>query len=70
MTLQSKESGTKSSDEWMVSDELKELDAAESELMEKEKHLTLLTNESFSKMKEVSKINRDLQNRIKSLQEL
>ena len=70
MTLQSKESGTKSSDEWMVSDELKELDAAESELVEKEKHLTLLTNESFSKMKEVSKINRDLQNRIKSLQEL
>ncbi len=70
MTPQSQKSGIKSSDEWMVSDELKELDAAESELVEKEKHLTLLTNESFSKMKEVSKINRDLQNRIKSLQEL
>ena len=70
MTLQPKELGTKSSDEWMVSNELKELDAAESELVEKEKHLTMLTNESFSKMKEVSKINRDLQNRIKSLQEL
>lgn len=70
MTLQSKESDIKSPDEWMVSDELKELDAAESELVEKEKHLTMLTNESFSKMKEVSKINRDLQNRIKSLQEL
>ncbi|CUR51197.1 putative Histidine kinase [Nitrosotalea devaniterrae] len=70
MTLQPKELGIKSSDEWMVSNELKELDAAESELVEKEKHLTMLTNESFSKMKEVSKINRDLQNRIKSLQEL
>ena len=70
VTTQPKESDTKSSDEWMVSDELKELDAAENELMEKEKHLALLTNESFSKMKEVSKINRDLQNRIKSLQEL
>src|SRR5574337_375019 len=70
MTLESKESDVKSADEWMVSDELKELDAAENELVEKEKHLTLLTNESFTKMKEISKINRDLQNRIKSLQEL
>lgn len=70
MTLQPKELDTKSSDEWIASNELKELDAAESELVEKEKHLTILTNESFSKMKEVSKINRDLQNRIKSLQEL
>ena len=50
--------------------ELYELDVAERELVEKEKHLHHLTSESIEKFKEVSKINQDLQNRVKSLQDL
>lgn len=50
--------------------ELNELNIAERDLLEKEKHLNHLTSESIEKLKEVSKINQDLQNRVRSLQDL
>jgi two-component system sensor histidine kinase HydH len=50
--------------------ELLELNAAQSELEEKGKHLDKLTSESLRKMGEVSKINHDLQTKVKVLQEL
>ena len=54
----------------LVEKELDELGIAERELQEKEKHLNHLTSESIVKLREVSKINQDLQNRVKSLQDL
>ncbi len=54
----------------IVEKELNELNIAERELLEKEKHLNHLTSESIEKLKEVSKINQDLQNRVRSLQDL
>lgn len=56
--------------ESLVGKELDELNIAERELQEKEKHLHHLTTESIEKLREVSKINQDLQNRVKSLQDL
>ena len=50
--------------------ELDELNIAERELQEKEKHLHHLTSESIEKLRDISKINSDLQNRVRSLQDL
>lgn len=50
--------------------ELSELSIAERDLQEKEVHLNHLTSESIEKLRGVSKINHDLQGRVKSLQEL
>ncbi len=54
----------------LVGKELDELNIAERELQEKERHLNHLTSESIEKLREVSKINQDLQNRVRLLQDL
>ncbi|MDE1830237.1 MAG: hypothetical protein KGI25_07940, partial [Thaumarchaeota archaeon] len=54
----------------LVKKELDELNIAERELQEKEKHLDHLTSESIEKLRAVSKINQDLKTRVKSLQDL
>ena len=71
MTQQTKDVSLKPShEEELANAELKELNATQYELQEKEKHLDILTSESLTKMKEVSKINHDLQTRVKALQQL
>lgn len=70
MSQQAKETAQKTTSKNLVEKELAELQIAERELHDKEKHLDQLTAESIQKLREVSKINQDLQHQVKSLYDI